>query len=312
MKYHRGRISIDKTSNQTDPDSGIETDKISKASGHIGAQEVTPFVTLSDCQSNPPIGGRLSLFANQWEATTTDTWVLNMVRLGLTLEFLSMPPKFIIRCPISRDRTKRGLMQAAAQHLLDIQAIQPVPEDQWAGILLHLICSPKDLWWVESNSGLVEIEQSSHLQKIQDAVPPVYTGEHLGRQLSSFNRPDGGIPPCASLTIPPAVSMILLCGPTLSVQGPTIQPILNTQDKLLAALVAHLRALPVCVQCYLYDILIDYSSHLWATEDLQVTVRVSRIMGFPSICTLLSSLSSSATKFSGCWRTTTPSLRSTR
>lgn len=60
----------------------------------------------------------------------TDTWVLIMVTLGLTLEFFSTPPSFFIYCPISKDKTKKVLMETAIQYLLEIQAIQPVPKGQ--------------------------------------------------------------------------------------------------------------------------------------------------------------------------------------
>lgn len=100
-----------------------------------------------DCRSNPPIDGCLSLFTAQWEEMTTDSWVLKTVRLGLALDFLSTPPGFFIRCPISRKRTRRSLMEAAVEHLLDIRAIQPVPEDQQRlGLYSILFVVPKVSW----------------------------------------------------------------------------------------------------------------------------------------------------------------------
>lgn len=54
-------------------------------------------------------------------------------------------------------------MEAAIQHLLDIQAIQPVPADQRAGILLHPICSPKVLGVVE-----VEVERILDLKRLNN------------------------------------------------------------------------------------------------------------------------------------------------
>lgn len=83
----------------------------------------------NDCRTTPPIGGQLSLHFHQWEATTSDTWVLTTVRSGLVLEFLSAPPKFFPRCPVSRDAAKWHLMEAAIQHLLEIQTIEPVPQE---------------------------------------------------------------------------------------------------------------------------------------------------------------------------------------
>lgn len=81
-----------------------------------------------------------------------------------------------------------------------------------------------DQFWPE------EIEQSSHLQKIHSAVLPVCIGEHPRGQFPHVDRPDRSIPPRAYLVIPPAVPVVSLCGPALSIKGPTIRPILNTQD----------------------------------------------------------------------------------
>lgn len=77
-----------------------------------------------------PIGGRLLHFSRQWETPTTNAWVLQIVRLDLTLEFLSSPPNRFIMFPVSNNPEKRWLMDAQIQHLLDICAIEPVPAEQ--------------------------------------------------------------------------------------------------------------------------------------------------------------------------------------
>lgn len=73
-----------------------------------------------------PIGS-LGLFSDRWEEITSDSWVKETIRSGLSLEFLSTPPNSLRRCPISRDKTKWNIMETAVQHQLDIQAIEPVP-----------------------------------------------------------------------------------------------------------------------------------------------------------------------------------------
>lgn len=91
-----------------EPDFRIETDNNSRIRDHFVALEVDPSVAKSDLRSNSPIGGRLGLFANQWEATTTNTWVLNTVRLGLTLEFLSTHPEILHTLPHIKKQHKKG------------------------------------------------------------------------------------------------------------------------------------------------------------------------------------------------------------
>lgn len=80
--------------------------------------------------SPPPIGGCLSLFLSQWEASISDAWVLNTISLGLSLEFTSLPPSRFIPCPISQDKLKRDLVSAAIDHLFQIAAIERVPLSQ--------------------------------------------------------------------------------------------------------------------------------------------------------------------------------------
>uniref|UniRef100_A0A8C6V9Q9 Decaprenyl diphosphate synthase subunit 2 n=1 Tax=Naja naja TaxID=35670 RepID=A0A8C6V9Q9_NAJNA len=47
--------------------------------------------SLNDSLHQIPIGGRLQMFADQWDASTTDAWVRNTVRFGLALEFRASP-----------------------------------------------------------------------------------------------------------------------------------------------------------------------------------------------------------------------------
>lgn len=95
--------------------------------------EVQPVDTSdkeSDYPVTLPIGDRLLHFTHQWETSTTDAWVLQTVRLGLTLEFLSSPLNHFITCPVSNNQEKRQLMDAEIHHLLNICAIETVPAEQ--------------------------------------------------------------------------------------------------------------------------------------------------------------------------------------
>lgn len=82
----------------------VARDRAAPSSGPFEAGGVAPFNTPADCTSNPPIGGRLALFASQWEVTTKDAWVREMVRSGL-----STPPSLFVHCLLSRDWMKRLL-----------------------------------------------------------------------------------------------------------------------------------------------------------------------------------------------------------
>lgn len=109
-------------------------------------QEFAPFIIPSSSASDPSIGDCLEFFASHWKNITSDAWVRETVRSGLSLEFLSTPPRFFIECPLSNDPAKKALMNLAIQHLLDIHAIQLVPEGQQGqGFYSILFVIPKSL-----------------------------------------------------------------------------------------------------------------------------------------------------------------------
>lgn len=90
-------------------------------------------IPSGEANDSPPLpsGGRLLHFHQQWEESTLDTWVLQTVRLGLTLEFRSRPPTRFIQCPLSANPSKRHLMEEEIHHLLEMKAIEPVPAQHW-------------------------------------------------------------------------------------------------------------------------------------------------------------------------------------
>lgn len=62
---------------RTNLDSVTEADSHFRPSNHFGGQKIGPFTDLSDCHPRLPIGGRLSLFAIQWEK---QHWILRCYR----------------------------------------------------------------------------------------------------------------------------------------------------------------------------------------------------------------------------------------
>lgn len=68
------------------------------------------------------------------------TWVLNAIRLGFALDFLSMSPRFFIHCPVSKNGTRRSRLEAAIQHLSLIQKA-----GHWAE--WHLLSLPAEHFW---------------------------------------------------------------------------------------------------------------------------------------------------------------------
>lgn len=109
--------------------------------GHIGVdplcpdspfmgEEVVPSNAIVSGPSDAPIGGRFALFAKTWEQITTDSWVRATISSGLAIKFFSTPPLSFLRYPLPRDTVCRSLMDEAISHLLEIKAIQRVPDTQ--------------------------------------------------------------------------------------------------------------------------------------------------------------------------------------
>lgn len=145
-------------------------------------------------------------------------------------------------------------METAIQHLLDIQAIEPVPKE--TGILFHTIHRSKDFGWVESDSTSKKPEYSFGLQEI----PSVHlAGE--GNFLVSIDLME------AYLHVPilPAHHQFLRFQYAKGRYQYRALPfgLASTPrcfTKVLAALAAHLRSIPMRLQCYLDNILIQASS----------------------------------------------------
>lgn len=113
-------------------------------SGPFEGAAVVPSVGPGDSLLDLSIGGRLSLFADQWDITISDAWVRSTICFGLSLEFSSTPPKFFLRCSSSQDRIKSARLDSAIQHLLDIKAIDPVPSsEQTLGFYSRIFLVPK-------------------------------------------------------------------------------------------------------------------------------------------------------------------------
>lgn len=105
-------------------------------------QEVAPIAALNDCRADPPIGSRLSLHANQWEATTSDRWVLSTVKSGLALEFLTTLSK-MSRVQGRREERPDGHSQSTFAGHPGCSTCPSGPAG--TGILFSLIRDPKEL-----------------------------------------------------------------------------------------------------------------------------------------------------------------------
>lgn len=79
---------------------------------------------MRDGEPTITVGGRLHLFYHEWEKITNDPWVLQTIRNGLKIEWMS-PPSTNPRSSISHDPRAYEALNAEVQGMIDKGVIQP-------------------------------------------------------------------------------------------------------------------------------------------------------------------------------------------
>lgn len=77
------------------------------------------------------IGGRLQAFAQVRAQRISDAWALETVSQGYALEFVWKPKDRFLPIQKNPSQEKHRLIMGAIQHLLDMEAIKPVPLSSW-------------------------------------------------------------------------------------------------------------------------------------------------------------------------------------
>jgi len=76
------------------------------------------------------VGGRIQFFQKAWLQSTSDSWVLEIVSQGYSLEFTQLPLfRGVISTPLHKGLGKEIILEEV-QTLLKKQAIEPVPREQ--------------------------------------------------------------------------------------------------------------------------------------------------------------------------------------
>ncbi|XP_069588445.1 uncharacterized protein [Ranitomeya imitator] len=76
-----------------------------------------------------PVGGRLKFFATQWYKITSSSWVLNIIRDGIKLQFSRVPHESYIITSLSSPAQQQAL-ELEIQTLLSKRVLVQVPEGQ--------------------------------------------------------------------------------------------------------------------------------------------------------------------------------------
>ncbi|XP_069583683.1 uncharacterized protein [Ranitomeya imitator] len=89
-------------------------------------EDPTPQKTNSE---DIPVGGRLKFFATQWYKITSSSWVLNIIRDGIKLQFSRVPHESYIITSLSSPAQQQAL-ELEIQTLLSKRVLVQVPEGQ--------------------------------------------------------------------------------------------------------------------------------------------------------------------------------------
>ncbi|XP_039189596.1 kelch-like protein 14 isoform X2 [Crotalus tigris] len=250
-------------------------------SGHFKGQDA-PTGGPSDFYTALPIGGRLVHFFHQWELTSTDTWVLQTIQFGLSLEFLASPPDRFITCSISRDPLQQGLMQEAIKHLLEIQAIEPVPPDHKGGgfySILFVVPKASGVWRAILDLKGLNYYITYKKFKMQ-SLRSILGGIRQGDFLASIDLTEAYL----HIPIHPAHRRFFrFCYRGRHFQYKALPFGLSSAPrvfKILDVLATQLRKVPIRIQCYRDDILIQASSFQAAQADLKLIIQVLQQHGF--------------------------------
>lgn len=217
------------TDQQIGLSSGIRVDVTLWRSGHFMGPETDLSDMASDSQRAFPVGGRLQHFYHQWESSTTDAWVLQTVKLGLTQP--SSPPNRFIQCPVSCLPAKRGLMEAEIQHLLDTRPIEPVPKDQEGTSFYSIFFShAQEFRGLERDIESQATQQFHSVQVIQNAIPQGYLGKHTEQGFLDIGGTQGGLPTHSGPSPTSKVPTLHICQSPFSILSHAVQHVIGPKD----------------------------------------------------------------------------------
>ncbi|XP_069830279.1 uncharacterized protein [Dendropsophus ebraccatus] len=77
-----------------------------------------------------PVGGRLSLFWSQWCGISNSSFVLDTIKHGLKISFVSSPGERFVITDLSSDPIKQTALSTEVQSLLRKKVLVPVPETE--------------------------------------------------------------------------------------------------------------------------------------------------------------------------------------
>ena len=73
---------------------------------------------------NTPVGGRLKLFLQNWQAIRRDPWILDTVQ-GIRLDFLTTPVQSYLPNPYFHKKADQDMIDAEVMNLVQKNAVCP-------------------------------------------------------------------------------------------------------------------------------------------------------------------------------------------
>ena len=238
---------------------------------------------LASLQAPPLVGARLAGYAAQWSLITADKWVLETVKSGLTLEFTAAPPEGVSHriTPVPADLEIRVVLEEELNQLLLKGAIVACPANYRPRFLSTFFMAPKKggLWRPILN--LKPLNQYIVPQKFKMETLALILNSVAGGWATSIDLKD------AYLHVPVRqddqsflcfkYDRILYRFKAMPFGLSTAPRIFTRVTKVVAG---HLRRRGIQIYMYIDDWLIVSSSVEQARLDLEVTLRVTRDLGW--------------------------------
>jgi len=153
-------------------------------SPRLGITYSSPFENTSDeilssrdSKINPGFAGRIQLFLKNWEAITSNKWVLETVEKGYQILFTSTPIQHKIPQTPQFSATEAQLLQEKLENLLQKQAIQEHPNPVHEGFYSNMFIVPK------KDSGQRPVINLKHLNHFVKAEHFKTEGLHTAKSL---------------------------------------------------------------------------------------------------------------------------------
>ena len=232
------------------------------------------------CQSTQTFAGRISLFRSNWEALTSEPWVLQTVSEGYHIPLMFVPHQHLPPTNPHLFTEDSVILREDIQSLQQKQAMSGPSLNE--GLLLQHVYSSQERWRSETCHQSETSEQICEIRAFQNGGATHSQGSPETERLDGQGGPERCLfhGPNSPPTSQPAPLQVE--GKDILFQLPSLQfctaPRVFT--KILKPCVEMLRSLGIRLVIYMDDMLLMASSKQTLTEHVQLTMYLLENLGF--------------------------------